>query len=118
MIPRSLTFLSSQTDHPPLKFVIAVCGFTLSNPRYRDLYSPKIETPILLAIASIDIMVAECESLKLRDSSTNTALYFFEGAHYVPRDNVFLQSVTQFIEDVLSIEAETREEDWENYGDY
>ncbi|OQE38521.1 hypothetical protein PENCOP_c008G04901 [Penicillium coprophilum] len=104
------------TNHPPLKFVVAVCGFALGHPLYHNLYNPKIETPIFLAIASIDVMVAESESLRLRDSSTNTTLYFFEGTHNVPRDGVFLNSLTRFIEDVLNIED--REEDWEDYGEY
>ncbi|KAJ5154938.1 Serine hydrolase FSH [Penicillium coprophilum] len=97
-------------------FVVAVCGFALGHPFYQNIYNPKIETPIFLAIASIDVMVAESESLRLRDSSTNTTLYFFEGAHHVPRDGVFLDSLTRFIEDVLNIED--REEDWEDYGEY
>ncbi|KAJ5789994.1 uncharacterized protein N7518_007005 [Penicillium psychrosexuale] len=104
------------TDHPPLKFVVAVCGFALKDPLYNDFYSPKIETPIFLAIASLDVIVDGSESLRLRDSSTNTALCFFEGAHYVPRDKVFLKSLVQFIEDALSIK-EDHEEDWEDCGD-
>ncbi|KGO50393.1 Serine hydrolase FSH [Penicillium expansum] len=105
------------TDHPPLKFVVAICGFTLEDPLYNDFYTPKIETPIFLAIASIDVMVAESESLRLRDSCTNTTLYFFEGAHHVPRHEAFLESLNQFIENALSIK-EDHEEDWEDYGDY
>ncbi|KZN84202.1 Dihydrofolate reductase [Penicillium chrysogenum] len=104
------------TDHPPLKFVVAVCGFTFGNPIYNDLYSPKIETPIFLAIASIDTIIAESASLRLRDSSTNTAVYVFQGAHYVPRDELFLEALVHFIEDVFSIK-ENHEDDWEDYED-
>ncbi|KAJ5360795.1 Serine hydrolase FSH [Penicillium concentricum] len=114
---RSIGNFQFNTNHPPLKFVVAVCGFTLGHPIYDDLYSPKIETPIFLAIASIDVSVAESESLRLRDSSTNTALYFFEGTHHVPRDGRFLESLTQFIEDVLGGKG-AHEEDWEDCGDY
>ena len=99
-----------------MKFVVAVCGFTFGNPIYNDLYSPKIETPIFLAIASIDTMIAESASLRLRDSSTSTAVYIFQGAHYIPRDELFLQALVHFIEDVFSIK-EDHEDDWEDYED-
>ncbi|CAG8908379.1 unnamed protein product [Penicillium egyptiacum] len=105
------------TDHPPLKFVVAVCGFTFGDPVYNDLYSPKIETPIFLAIASIDVIIPESASLRLRDSSTNTALYFFKGTHCVPRDELFLESLVHFIDDVFSIK-EDHEDDWEDCEDH
>jgi hypothetical protein len=34
----------------------------------------------------VDTMIAESASLRLRDSSTSTAVYIFQGAHYIPRD--------------------------------
>ncbi|KGO72799.1 Serine hydrolase FSH [Penicillium italicum] len=113
---RTIGNFQFNTDHPPLKFVVAVCGFTLEDPLYNDIYNPKIETPIFLAIASIDVMVAESESLRLRDSSTNTTLHFFEGAHHFPRDEVFLKTLNQFIENALNTK-EDHEEDWEDCGD-
>jgi hypothetical protein len=81
------------------------------------LYSPKIETPIFLAIASIDTVIAESTSLRLRDLSTNTAVYVFQGAHYVPRDELFLEALVHFIEDVFGIK-EDHEDDWEDYEEY
>ncbi|KAJ5519711.1 hypothetical protein N7463_000164 [Penicillium fimorum] len=112
MVSRWLTDSVSLIDGPPpFKFVIAVCGFTFGDPLYNDLCSLKIETPIFLTIARIDGVVAESQSLRLRDSSTNTALYFFEGTHHFPRDGGFLESLTPFLEDTLGIEETRSHED-------
>ncbi|KAJ5181591.1 hypothetical protein N7449_011738 [Penicillium cf. viridicatum] len=92
----SIGDLKFDTNHPPLRFVVAGCGFTFANPLYNNLHSPKIKAPIFFVIASIDVIVAESASLNLR-------------GHYVPRDELFLESLAGFIEDVLGIKEDHEE---------
>ncbi|KAJ5112257.1 hypothetical protein N7532_000302 [Penicillium argentinense] len=101
------------TFHPPLEFVISFSGFKLENPDYKHIYSPKIKTPILHIIGTLDTMVSTSQSLRLRKSCANASLHSFHGTHYVPRTRHFLKALAQFVEETLGSEG-YNEGDWED----
>lgn len=91
-------------------------GFPLGHPLYRSLYSPKIETPFFHVIGTLDTMIEESQSLRLRDSCTNSSLHYFFGTHYVPRSNDFLTALAQFFEHVFK-DKQAEEDEWEDLED-
>ncbi|KAI9842962.1 MAG: hypothetical protein M1837_006699 [Sclerophora amabilis] len=55
--------------HPPLKFGVIYSGMAADGTAlYRALYQPKIRTPLLHFVGSLDVLVEEARSLRLVDS--------------------------------------------------
>jgi hypothetical protein len=48
-----------KVTHQPLDFAICFSGFKLQHQNYERFYRPKIQTPILHFIASLDTMITE-----------------------------------------------------------
>jgi hypothetical protein len=51
---------------PPFQFAVCCSGFIIHHPRYRSLYYPKIQTPILIFIGSFDPIVPGKAHLEVR----------------------------------------------------
>lgn len=52
--------------HPPLKFAVSYSGFgATTNALYMPFYEPKIETPVLHFLGSVDTVVEEERSMRL-----------------------------------------------------
>lgn len=98
-----------------MEFAICLSGFQLAQPEYAPIYYPKIETPILHAIGSLDPMIEPSRSLWLAKNCANAEIYQFWGTHYVPRTGDFLEVVGQFIEGILI--GSDDEDDWEYCDD-
>lgn len=96
-----------------MDFAVSISGFTLDHPTYTPLYSPKIETPILHVIGTLDTMIEESQSLRLRDSCKDPSLYYFLGTHHVPRSDDFLNALALFFEHVYNMN-ENEEDEWED----
>ncbi|KAJ5108354.1 hypothetical protein N7456_005029 [Penicillium angulare] len=113
---RSIGNLRFNASHPPLDFVVSVCGCPFEHPLYKPLYYPKIETPTLHVIGTMDTTVDECQSLRLLKSCTDPSLHYFFGTHYVPRSEDFLDALTRFFEHVFKDKEGGRDE-WEDLDD-
>ena len=53
--------------HPPLKFVVAYCGFKAARARYAAFYDPPIATPVLHFVGQLDVVVEPARTLLLVD---------------------------------------------------
>ncbi|KAJ5220053.1 hypothetical protein N7468_009257 [Penicillium chermesinum] len=72
-------------DHPPLKFALCYCGFRAPGARYRAFYEePKIQTPVLHVIGTLDSVVDESRTRSLIEACEGTRrrrgmLFFIPG---------------------------------------
>ncbi|KAH8426571.1 alpha/beta hydrolase [Aspergillus melleus] len=88
-----------KAQQPPLQFVVAYSGFMLSHPVYKSLYYPKLQTPILHLIGTLDSMIAEPLTLRLAQQCQTRKIQYFAGGHFVPRHSEIVSEVADFIGD-------------------
>lgn len=93
--------------------MVSFSGFPLENPLYDALYEPKIETPALHVLGTMDTMIEERQTMKLRNSFTDSSLHSFFGTHYVPRSGDFLEALAKFFTRVFR--AEDKDDEWEDF---
>ena len=79
--------------HPSLKFAVSYSGFGAStNDLYQAFYDPKITTPMLHFLGSVDTVVSEERSLRLVDACVDgrgkdghaPRLVYHPGGHFLP----------------------------------
>lgn len=79
--------------HPPLKFAVSYSGFGAStNDLYQAFYAPKIVTPMLHFLGTVDTVVSEERSLRLVDACVDgrgneggvQRLIYHPGGHFLP----------------------------------
>lgn len=99
--------------HPPLKFAVSYSGFGAStNALYQAFYDPKIKTPMLHFLGSVDTVVEEARSLRLVDACENgrgvngERVVYHPGGHFLPSSQKqFVGALVAFIRDQM-VEAE------------
>jgi predicted esterase len=75
--------------HPPLKFAVSYSGFgATTNALYQAFYEPKIKTPMLHYLGSVDTVVEEKRSLRLaescEDGNKEGRIVYHPGGHFLP----------------------------------
>ncbi len=91
--------------HPPLRFAISYSGFGAPSQRYQAFYEPKIETPVLHFLGSLDSVVEESRSQRLIDACAGKReerVVFHPGGHFLPSQKQFLNTVIGFIREVVT----------------
>ncbi|KAL1301587.1 hypothetical protein AAFC00_005819 [Neodothiora populina] len=98
--------------HPPLKFAVSYSGFGAgTNELYRAFYEPKIQTPMLHFIGSVDTVVEEDRSLRLVDACAAgrgaqggvSRLVYHPGGHFLPSSQKqYVAALVAFIREVVS----------------
>ena len=90
--------------HPPLKFAVSYSGFASDIPEHRAFYVPKIKTPMLHVIGSLDTVVIEKRSLALVDACEEPRrVVYHPGGHFVPSSQKeYVSALVGFIRDVIS----------------
>ncbi|KAK2873761.1 hypothetical protein FQN49_002089 [Arthroderma sp. PD_2] len=89
--------------HPPMKFAICYGGFIAPGTRYRAFYEhPKIQTPVLHVLGSLDLIVDEARSRKLIEScagdpESDGRILWHPGGHFLPSQRPYLDGAVQFI---------------------
>jgi len=82
--------------HPPMKFAVSYSGFGISTqPLYAAFYEPKIQTPLLHFLGSVDTVVSEERSMKLVHACASgqgvqggvARVVTHPGGHFVPASN-------------------------------
>ncbi|GAB7339940.1 hypothetical protein MBLNU457_6459t1 [Dothideomycetes sp. NU457] len=82
--------------HPPLKFAVSYSGFGISDsPLYSAFYGPKIQTPVMHFLGSVDTVVSEERSLRLVEACAEgrgpegcvSRVVTHPGGHFVPASN-------------------------------
>ncbi|KAL1972324.1 hypothetical protein VTN31DRAFT_7543 [Thermomyces dupontii] len=103
--------------HPPLKFALCYSGFRAPGPRYRALYeNPKIQTPILHVLGSMDAVVEEARSRALieacaGDPEKDGNVVFHPGGHFLPSQRPYLDAAVRFVKKVLDNNSQVQEQE-------
>ncbi|PWY85902.1 hypothetical protein BO70DRAFT_428016 [Aspergillus heteromorphus CBS 117.55] len=85
------------TSHPPLKFVLSYSGFMLGHREYRDLYYPRIRTPVLHHIAELDIMIPARMTRRLAARCSKAQVRTSFATHHVPRQPETTRAAVEFV---------------------
>ena len=110
--------------HPPLKFAVSYSGFGAStNPLYQAFYEPKIQTPMLHFLGTVDTVVSEERSLRLVDACVDgrgkkggvERVVYHPGGHFLPSSQrQYVAALVAFIREAVgedvSVDAERKEE--------
>ncbi|KAJ6259589.1 hypothetical protein Dda_5227 [Drechslerella dactyloides] len=88
--------------HPPLRFAVAYCGFKAPNEEYRWLYEPRIQTPVLNVLGSLDTVVDEKLMKGLVDVCEGNRVLWHPGGHYVVVKKQWLDAVGVFVRDAVN----------------
>ena len=129
--PNTDTDISEDDDiyepiHPPLKFAVSYSGYGTLNPLYAGFFNPRIRTPMLHFIGSLDTVVEERRSLMLVDacedgdesssgSSGNAKnnrrrVIYHPGGHFLPSSQKQLvEALVGFIRETMAEAAEQEE---------
>jgi pimeloyl-ACP methyl ester carboxylesterase len=102
--------------HPPLKFAVSYSGFAPQGPNpYRAFYEPRIETPMLHFLGSLDTVVEESKSLALVEACENSEgrVVYHPGGHFLPStQKASVNALIGFIKEMLhQAEGEPKEEE-------
>ncbi|PUU82742.1 serine hydrolase FSH [Tuber borchii] len=86
------------TAHPPLKFGVCYSGFRATE-NYRYFYEPKIETPVLHVLGSLDTVVGEERSLELVRTCAGgeERKVYHPGGHYLPTGKQYANMLLGYI---------------------
>ncbi|KAI9857716.1 MAG: hypothetical protein M1813_008137 [Trichoglossum hirsutum] len=102
--PESLRSLG----HPPFRFAVAYSGFFSPGARYAACYEPKIQTPVLHFIGSLDGVVDEASSLRLVKACAGgeNRVVYHPGGHFVPGAKPFVGALMGFLKEALRAQDE------------
>lgn len=93
-----------ETIHAPLKFAVSYSGFAARGvDLYRGFYEPKIKTPMLHFIGTLDTVVEEARSLALveRCEQSENRVVYHPGGHFLTTQKTYVAALVGFIKDVL-----------------
>lgn len=109
----------SRLIHPPLRFAVCYSGFVAPHLTYAAFYEPRIRTPVLHFIGSLDTVVEEGRSLKLveacmgrmdeegqgsgkTDGRGMDRVVRHPGGHFLPTQKVYLNALVGFMREALA----------------
>ena len=95
----------------PLKFAVSYSGFgAATNELYKAFYEPKIKTPMLHFLGSVDTVVEEARSLRLVDACATTdgaessvaRVVYHPGGHFLPSSQKqYVAALVAFIREIV-----------------
>lgn len=85
----------------PLRFAVIYSGFYAVPPDLAWLYEPKVRTPTLHFLGSLDTVVDESRSRGLVDRCEDPAVLVHPGGHYVPVSKEWAMPLAGFIRKCL-----------------
>ncbi|PSN60712.1 dihydrofolate reductase [Corynespora cassiicola Philippines] len=93
------------TIHPPLKFAVSYSGFAARGTEiYHGFYEPKIKTPMLHFLGTLDAVVEEKRSLALVDrcEENEGRVVYHPGGHFLPSSQkAYVSALIGFMKEVL-----------------
>jgi fermentation-respiration switch protein FrsA (DUF1100 family) len=97
-----------QKENGALKFAVSYSGFFAPSERYAAFYEPKIATPVLHVIGSLDSVVEEGRSTGLVDRCVGgkERVIMHPGGHFVPVNKEMAGALVGFIRGVLEEKKE------------
>ncbi|KAK5131959.1 hypothetical protein LTR08_000471 [Meristemomyces frigidus] len=100
-----------ETIHAPLRFAVSYSGFGASNNAlYQAFYTPKIQTPMMHFLGSVDTVVSEERSLRLVDACVDgrgkeggvPRVVYHPGGHFLPSSGKqYVAALVAFIREVV-----------------
>lgn len=96
------------TDHPPMKFCVALSGFRPKASMYDEFYYPMIETPVLSVIGKEDNVVPEERSMALAGRCEAGKVVYHGRHHVVPRDEETVEEIVRFVAQFMQDRGEER----------
>lgn len=93
-----------QLVHKPFKFAASYSGFIAKGvDAYQAFYEPKIQTPMLHFIGTLDTVVEESRSMALVESCENSEgrIVYHPGGHFLTTQKTYVAALVGFIKDVL-----------------
>ena len=109
--PDAFTNGLGQTMHPPLKFAVSYSGFgAATNPLYKAFYQPKIRTPMLHYLGTVDTVVSEERSLRLVEACVDgqgadggvPRVIYHPGGHFLPSSQKqYVATLAAFIREAV-----------------
>lgn len=114
-----------ENAHPTLKFAVSYSGFAANTSElYKAFYEPKIATPMLHFLGSVDTVVSEERSLRLVDACVDgrgktggvDRLVYHPGGHFLPSSQKqYVAALVAFIREAVGEGADktgrTKEEE-------
>ncbi|KAK5164347.1 uncharacterized protein LTR77_010043 [Saxophila tyrrhenica] len=103
--------------HPPMKFAVSYSGFGAStNALYQAFYTPKIQTPMLHFLGSVDTVVSEERSLRLVDACIQgrgreggvQRVVTHPGGHTLPSQKQYVAALVTFIREAVSEDVDLK----------
>lgn len=92
------------TIHPPFKFAVSYSGFAArGRDLYKAFYEPKITTPMLHFIGTLDTVVEEARSLALVAACQESEgrVVYHPGGHFLTTQKTYVAALVGFMKDVL-----------------
>ncbi|RDA84840.1 hypothetical protein CP532_2096 [Ophiocordyceps camponoti-leonardi (nom. inval.)] len=89
--------LREANDGKPLRFAVSYSGFFAPNDALKWCYQPKIETPTLHYIGSLDTVVDESRSRGLVDRCQDPVVVVHPGGHHVPVAREWVMPLAGFV---------------------
>jgi hypothetical protein len=87
---------------PPFKFALLSCGYKGTEKYYSGFYNPRLTTPILFDIATLDHMVETSLSNEWISVSHTSQNILRRGGHWFPTDEKSLCSMVSFASQALA----------------
>lgn len=104
--------IADQPIHPPLRFAVSYSGFGASaHPLYQAFYEPRIRTPMLHFLGSMDTVVEERRSLRLVEATWEgegrggKRVVRHPGGHFLPASQkACVGALTEFLKETMGWE--------------
>ncbi|TKA74674.1 hypothetical protein B0A55_04704 [Friedmanniomyces simplex] len=105
--------------HPPMRFAVSYSGFSAAMANaglYQAFYEPKIATPMLHVLGTVDTVVSEDRSLRLVEACVGGSgeggkrVVYHPGGHFLPSSQkAYVAALVGFIRDVLGEDGKEEE---------
>ncbi|CCC14380.1 unnamed protein product [Sordaria macrospora k-hell] len=94
----------------PLKFCVSYSGFFALPPELGWLWEPKVKTPTMHFLGSLDTVVEESRSRRLVEACEDAVVVVHPGGHYVPVSKEWVAPLVGFIRGCLERYKKEEEE--------
>lgn len=100
--------VSIAPPQPPFKFALLSCGYKGTEKYYSGFYSPRLTTPMLFDVATLDHMVEPSQSHEWVSVCTRSQKIVRQGGHWFPTNEKSLSSMVSFAAQALGMKDELR----------
>ena len=103
LYPSCFVKRNQEPIQPPLKFAIIYSGFAAPFDLYSGFYEPKIKTPVLHFVGSLDTVLDEQRGKLLIGSceKSEERTITHPGGHFVPSQKIWVETAVGFIKSCL-----------------